>query len=154
MTESYELIEHSYDVVIVGAGGAAMRAALGMAASGLRTACVTKVFQPAAIRWRHKVAWPLRSLGGLVACRKRSGAGEEDAMTKLVLSALVVIASIASMSGASGELSASERSPMVFYRTVMVDGLSIFYREAGRPDAPTLCSCMAFRHPRGCTSPC
>ena len=27
---------------------------------------------------------------------------------------------------------------MVFYRTVMVDGLSIFYREAGRPDAPTL----------------
>ena len=44
MTESYELIEHSYDVVIVGAGGAAMRAVLGMAASGLRTACVTKVF--------------------------------------------------------------------------------------------------------------
>jgi pimeloyl-ACP methyl ester carboxylesterase len=27
---------------------------------------------------------------------------------------------------------------MVFYRTVMVDGLSIFYREAGRPDAPPL----------------
>ena len=27
---------------------------------------------------------------------------------------------------------------MVFYRNVMVDGLSIFYREAGRPDAPTL----------------
>jgi pimeloyl-ACP methyl ester carboxylesterase len=27
---------------------------------------------------------------------------------------------------------------MVFYRTVMVDGLSVFYREAGRPDAPTL----------------
>jgi pimeloyl-ACP methyl ester carboxylesterase len=33
---------------------------------------------------------------------------------------------------------ASETSPMVFYRSVMVDGLSIFYREAGRPDAPTL----------------
>lgn len=44
MTESYELIEHSYDVVIVGAGGSGMRAALGMAASGLRAACVTKVF--------------------------------------------------------------------------------------------------------------
>ena len=44
MTEAYEIIEHSYDVVIVGAGGAGMRAALGMAASGLRTACVTKVF--------------------------------------------------------------------------------------------------------------
>jgi pimeloyl-ACP methyl ester carboxylesterase len=33
---------------------------------------------------------------------------------------------------------ASETSPMVFYRSIMVDGLSIFYREAGRPDAPTL----------------
>src|SRR6266446_3056909 len=44
MTEAYEIIDHSFDVVIVGAGGAGMRAALGMAASGLRTACVTKVF--------------------------------------------------------------------------------------------------------------
>jgi pimeloyl-ACP methyl ester carboxylesterase len=34
--------------------------------------------------------------------------------------------------------SASEDSSMVFYRTVKVDGLSIFYREAGRPEAPTL----------------
>ncbi|MBV8068707.1 MAG: FAD-binding protein, partial [Acidobacteriaceae bacterium] len=37
-------MEHSYDVVIVGAGGAGVRAALGMAFSGLRTACVTKIF--------------------------------------------------------------------------------------------------------------
>jgi succinate dehydrogenase / fumarate reductase flavoprotein subunit len=44
MTEAYEIVDHNYDVVIVGAGGAGMRAALGMAASGLRTACVTKVF--------------------------------------------------------------------------------------------------------------
>jgi succinate dehydrogenase / fumarate reductase flavoprotein subunit len=44
MTEAYEIVEHSYDVVIVGAGGAGLRAALGMAASGLKTACVTKVF--------------------------------------------------------------------------------------------------------------
>jgi succinate dehydrogenase / fumarate reductase, flavoprotein subunit len=44
MTQAYEIIEHGYDVVIVGAGGAGLRAALGMAASGLRTACVTKVF--------------------------------------------------------------------------------------------------------------
>jgi hypothetical protein len=29
-------------------------------------------------------------------------------------------------------------SPTVFYRSVSVDGVSIFYREAGRPDAPTL----------------
>jgi len=44
MTEAYEITEHNYDVVIVGAGGAGLRAALGMAASGLKTACVTKVF--------------------------------------------------------------------------------------------------------------
>jgi len=44
MTQAYEVIEHNYDVVIVGAGGAGLRAALGMAASGLKTACVTKVF--------------------------------------------------------------------------------------------------------------
>ncbi|SHN84433.1 succinate dehydrogenase flavoprotein subunit [Bradyrhizobium erythrophlei] len=44
MKQAYEIIEHNYDVVIVGAGGAGLRAALGMAASGLKTACVTKVF--------------------------------------------------------------------------------------------------------------
>src|SRR5258707_3788069 len=44
MTEAYQFVDHAYDVVIVGAGGAGLRAALGMAASGLRTACVTKVF--------------------------------------------------------------------------------------------------------------
>src|SRR6202795_4811602 len=31
-----------------------------------------------------------------------------------------------------------QATPTVFYRSVSVDGLSIFYREAGRPDAPTL----------------
>ena len=40
----YKIIDHSYDVVIVGAGGAGLRAALGMASSGLSTACITKVF--------------------------------------------------------------------------------------------------------------
>ncbi len=41
---SYEVIDHSYDVVVVGAGGAGLRAAFGVAASGLTTACITKVF--------------------------------------------------------------------------------------------------------------
>jgi succinate dehydrogenase/fumarate reductase flavoprotein subunit len=40
MTQAYEIIEHNHDVVIIGAGGAGLRAALGMASSGLRTACV------------------------------------------------------------------------------------------------------------------
>ncbi len=41
---SYAYETHVYDVVVVGAGGAGLRAALGMAEQGLRTACVTKVF--------------------------------------------------------------------------------------------------------------
>jgi len=40
----YTIIEHQYDVVIVGAGGAGLRATLGMAAAGLSTACISKVF--------------------------------------------------------------------------------------------------------------
>ncbi len=44
MSESYEFVDHTYDVVIVGAGGAGLRATLGMAVSGLSTACITKVF--------------------------------------------------------------------------------------------------------------
>ncbi|MEQ8934613.1 MAG: succinate dehydrogenase flavoprotein subunit [Amphiplicatus sp.] len=44
MTASYEIIDHDYDVVVVGAGGAGLRATLGAAQAGLKTACVTKVF--------------------------------------------------------------------------------------------------------------
>ena len=44
MPETYPITEHRYDVVIVGAGGAGLRAALGMTTAGLKTACVTKVF--------------------------------------------------------------------------------------------------------------
>ncbi|KAA9131957.1 succinate dehydrogenase flavoprotein subunit [Marinihelvus fidelis] len=44
MSDAYKLIEHEYDVVVVGAGGAGLRATFGMAATGLSTACVTKLF--------------------------------------------------------------------------------------------------------------
>lgn len=44
MSKAYEVIEHKYDVVVVGAGGAGLRATFGMAAKGLTTACITKVF--------------------------------------------------------------------------------------------------------------
>ena len=44
MASAYPLIEHQYDVVVVGAGGAGLRATFGMAAEGLTTACITKVF--------------------------------------------------------------------------------------------------------------
>ena len=41
---AYNIIDHTYDVVVVGAGGAGLRATLGMGAAGLKTACITKVF--------------------------------------------------------------------------------------------------------------
>ena len=44
MSKAYEITEHQYDVVVVGAGGAGLRATFGMAAEGLTTACITKVF--------------------------------------------------------------------------------------------------------------
>ena len=44
MPDAYPITEHTYDVVVVGAGGAGLRATLGLAARGLSTACVTKVF--------------------------------------------------------------------------------------------------------------
>ncbi|HEY1858488.1 succinate dehydrogenase flavoprotein subunit [Acidocella sp.] len=40
----YKIIDHTYDVVVVGAGGSGLRATLGMGAAGLKTACITKVF--------------------------------------------------------------------------------------------------------------
>src|SRR5471032_3330998 len=41
---AYEFIDHRFDVVVVGAGGSGLRAALGAAEGGLKTACITKVF--------------------------------------------------------------------------------------------------------------
>jgi succinate dehydrogenase / fumarate reductase, flavoprotein subunit len=41
---AYKVVDHEYDVVVVGAGGAGLRATFGLAAKGLKTACITKVF--------------------------------------------------------------------------------------------------------------
>jgi succinate dehydrogenase / fumarate reductase flavoprotein subunit len=44
MSSGYKIIEHTYDTIVVGAGGAGLRATFGMAEKGLKTACITKVF--------------------------------------------------------------------------------------------------------------
>jgi len=44
MTDTYTFIDHTYDVVVVGAGGAGLRATFGLAEAGLSTACISKVF--------------------------------------------------------------------------------------------------------------
>ncbi len=62
---AYELIDHAYDVVVVGAGGAGLRATLGMAEQGFNTACITKVFPTRS----HTVA----AQGGIAASLKNMG---------------------------------------------------------------------------------
>ncbi|HEV2596892.1 succinate dehydrogenase flavoprotein subunit [Sphingopyxis sp.] len=44
MTDAYKIIDHVYDTVVVGAGGSGLRATMGSAEAGLKTACITKVF--------------------------------------------------------------------------------------------------------------
>ena len=62
---AYEYIDHTYDVVVVGAGGAGLRATLGMAEQGLKTACISKVFPTRS----HTVA----AQGGIAASLSNMG---------------------------------------------------------------------------------
>ena len=62
---AYEFVDHYHDVVVVGAGGSGLRATLGMAEQGLKTACVTKVFPTRS----HTVA----AQGGIAASLSNMG---------------------------------------------------------------------------------
>ena len=44
MPAAYKIVDHTYDAVVVGAGGSGLRATMGIAEAGLKTACITKVF--------------------------------------------------------------------------------------------------------------
>lgn len=68
MKTAYKIIDHVYDVVVVGAGGAGLRATLGMAAQTLTTACITKVFPTRS----HTVA----AQGGISAALDNMGDGD------------------------------------------------------------------------------
>ena len=65
---AYPITDHYYDVVVVGAGGAGLRATLGMVAAGLNTACVTKLFPTRS----HTVA----AQGGIGAALDNMGEGD------------------------------------------------------------------------------
>jgi succinate dehydrogenase / fumarate reductase flavoprotein subunit len=65
---AYEIVDHTFDVVVVGAGGAGLRATLECAAQGLKTACITKVFPTRS----HTVA----AQGGVAAAL--GNMGEDD----------------------------------------------------------------------------
>ncbi len=65
---AYEIIDHSYDVIVVGAGGAGLRAVLGASQAGLKTACISKVFPTRS----HTVA----AQGGIAA--SLGNMGEDD----------------------------------------------------------------------------
>jgi succinate dehydrogenase / fumarate reductase flavoprotein subunit len=63
--KNYKFVDHKFDVVVVGAGGAGLRATLGMAEQGFKTACITKVFPTRS----HTVA----AQGGIAASLKNMG---------------------------------------------------------------------------------
>lgn len=44
LTGDYTVVDHEYDAVVVGAGGAGLRAAMGLSEAGFKTACVSKLF--------------------------------------------------------------------------------------------------------------
>ncbi|MBY0281396.1 MAG: succinate dehydrogenase flavoprotein subunit [Alphaproteobacteria bacterium] len=69
MSGAYSFIEHTYDVIVVGAGGAGLRSTLGMSAAGLKTACITKVFPTRS----HTVA----AQGGISAALANMGDGDD-----------------------------------------------------------------------------
>lgn len=55
----YTIIDHKYDAVVLGAGGAGLRAALGLSSQGFNTACISKVFPTRS----HTVAAQVRVKG-------------------------------------------------------------------------------------------
>ena len=68
MKNSYKIYKHKFDVLVIGAGGSGLRASMGVAAKGLKTACITKVFPTRS----HTVA----AQGGISAAL--GNVGEDD----------------------------------------------------------------------------
>src|SRR5438309_3162668 len=71
-------------------------------------------------------------------------------VSRIALVVSVMLASIQLLAQAQGKEPPMEYP--TFYRTIQIDGLSIFYREAGPKDAPTLLLLHGLRHHRGCSS--
>ena len=67
IAREYPVVDHTYDAVVVGAGGAGLRAAFGLAQEGFKTACITKLFPTrshtvaAQVRYKAKQHKPYRN---------------------------------------------------------------------------------------------
>jgi len=68
MPKAYPITDHTFDVIVVGAGGAGLRAAVGTVEAGLRTACISKVYPTRS----HTVA----AQGGINAALANMGADD------------------------------------------------------------------------------
>ena len=91
---AYPIEDHSYDVVVVGAGGAGLRAVVGCSEAGLRTACITKCFGPSPpwLPGQHlRGTRQHRGTTGAAHVRHRQGfvwAGDQDSIEYMVRNAL------------------------------------------------------------------
>ena len=100
MPAAYDIIDHSYDVVVVGAGGAGLRATFGMAEKGLKTACISKVFPTRShtVAAQGGVSAALGNMGeddlALAHVRHRQGSdwlGDQDAIEYMCREAIPAI---------------------------------------------------------------
>ena len=62
--KAYPIVDHTFDAVVVGAGGAGLRAAMGLAEHGLKTACISKLFPTRS----HTVAAQVRTRAARPQC--------------------------------------------------------------------------------------
>ena len=77
---TYKIIDHEYDVVVLGAGGSGLRAAVGLSEAGLKTACISKVF--------YKKPY-LRGTRGISAALGNMGEDDCDGICTIQLRVLI-----------------------------------------------------------------
>ena len=67
ISKKYPVIDHTFDAVVVGAGGAGLRAAFGLANEGFKTACITKLFPTRSHTVAAQVSWTVSLVYRLIS---------------------------------------------------------------------------------------